>query len=242
MPDGQDIGIGHNSGEAADTFKDRVNEFGKAAVEWGKAEINDDATAEQLNDFITGARKLRKEIDEARVALKKPHDDAAAAVQAAFKPLMDAVDKAGKAGKALLTSYAQRKEAELRRQQEEEMRRAAEAEAAAQAKAAEATAEGDFVAAAEAETKVEEAAKELDQVQKPVKAQVKSASGAGRTQSMRTYRTAKMTNPTQAVAYYRTHPQVTDLVQQLANADLRRAKGEPVTIPGFEIIEERRVA
>jgi hypothetical protein len=240
MPDGQP-GIGHNSGEEANAFKDRVNEFGKAAVEWGKAEINDDATAEQLNDFIIGARKLLKEIEAARVAAKKPHDDAAKAIQAAFKPLIDAIDKASKNAKVLLTSYAQRKEAELRRQQEEELRRAAEAEAKAQAAAKEAEADGDFVAAAEAEAKVEETAKKLDEVQKPVKAQVKSASGAGRTQSMRTYRTAKITNVTMAVAHFRDHPKMNDLVLELSNAVIRR-DGADAKIPGVEIIEERRVA
>lgn len=240
MPDGQDIGIGHNSGHSADTYKDRVNEFGKAAVEWGKTEI-DDSNAEDLNDFISGAGKLRRELDEKRVEEKRPHDEAAKAVQAAYKPLIDAIQKTEKAAKSLLTSYTVRKEEELRRQQEEEMRRAAEAEAAAQAKAAEAEAAGDFVAAAEAEDLVEKAAKKLDDVQKPVKAQVRSASGAGRTTSMRTFRTAKIISVPMAVAHYKDHPKMTDLILELANADIRRAGKDGVTIPGIEVVEDRRV-
>lgn len=233
--------IGHNSGESADPFKDRVNEFGSAAVEWGKVEI-DDSNAEQLNDFITGARGLLREIEAARIAAKKPHDEAAKAIQAAFKPLKDAVEKAGQLAKGLQTSYLRRKEEELERRREAEMQRAAEAEAAAQAEAAEAEESGDFVAAAEAEAKVDETAKKLDEVQKPVKAQVGSASGAGRTASMRTFRTAKFTSVPLAVAHYKDHPKMHDLVLELANADLRRAGKEAVTIPGIEIVEERRVA
>ncbi|MEM7212324.1 MAG: hypothetical protein AAF479_10605 [Pseudomonadota bacterium] len=233
--------IGHNSGEAADPFKERVNEFGRAAVEWGKVEI-DDSNAEQLNDFIEGARALRKEVDAARVVAKKPYDDASKNVQSVFKPLIEAVDKAGKIAKGLQTSYLRRKEEEQERQREAEMQLAAEAEAAAQAEAKEAEESGDFVAAAEAEAKVEKTAKKLDEVQKPVKAQVKSASGAGRTASMRTFRKAKITSVPLALAYYRDHPKVADLILELADADIRRAGKEPITIPGIEIVEERRIA
>jgi hypothetical protein len=56
-------------------------------------------------------RKARKDADEARVAEKKPHDDAAKAVQAKWTPLLDKCELAETTAKKALAPYLIAKEA-----------------------------------------------------------------------------------------------------------------------------------
>lgn len=238
--------IGHNNPPDTDfsDLRDEVNEFGQAAEAWGRHGVNDAGDAEKMNDFISGARRLYKRIDEARVTEKKPHDEAAAAVQAKYKPLLTSIEKAAAAAKTLLTSYMQRLEREQAEQRRREAEEAAKAEAEARAKAEAAQESGDMVGATEAEEAAKAAAKQAAKASDPKSsaARVGSASGSARSMGMRTVREAKISNLPLALAHYKKHPKIEATILEIANAEIRASKGEEIEIPGVEIVETRRVA
>ena len=41
--------------------------------------------------------------------------------------------------------------------------------------------------------------------------------------------------------HYRARPELSDTLLRLARADIRAAKGKAITLPGFAIIEERKL-
>lgn len=241
--------IGHNSGAAAlpydperlDDAKARVGRAQEAAAQWRPVEVEDQQTAEKLNDFLAGVRKLEKAVDAEREAQKRPHDEAAKAVQGAFKPLLEVLDKIAKEAKAKLTAFAvaeQKRAAEVAAAQ----RKAAEeaARAAAQ-EAAKAAARGDLLGQAEAE----EAAKAAEKVATTAvaaPARIGSATGAGRTAALRTTRYGEVTSWPQVYSRYRDHPDVKAVLQRLVDAEIRAAKGAAIEIPGVIVREKQEVA
>lgn len=240
--------IGHNSGVIdpylLDSLRERADEFGAAAKSWGESGVASQDDSERITDFITGARGLWKEIDEARKEAKRPHDEAAKAVQSAFAPLLDAVKRAADLAKELQTGWLlqEKRRAEEARQREiAEARRAAE-EAEARRKAAEEA--GRAVAAAEAEREAEAARKAAQAAEKSeAHAVAKSASGGGRTVALRTYHVPKIVNRRRAfMALEDTHgAEIDEFLASLVRAEFR-ANGGPVEIPGVEVVAEERAA
>ncbi|MEM6623886.1 MAG: hypothetical protein AAF674_16790 [Pseudomonadota bacterium] len=216
-------------------FANKVGEFQTTLKHWKDAGVADDDAVGDLEDFLKGARELANLIDAKRVELKKPHDVAAQEVQDAFKPLLSAMADIGKAAKSIKAGYLQKKQ---RAAEEAERRRAAaaaEAEAKAQAERAAAESAGDLLGAAQAREREEKHAKATK-----VQAVRATVQGSGNKSGLRKVRRAVLTNPSLAGAYYRHHEKMAALLTELANADLRAAKGAEITIPGFEIqIEEK---
>ena len=66
----------------------------------GMTAVETQEQADAVEAIAKQCRSQRQAADEARAAEKKPHDDAAKAVQAAWKPLLDRCDKAADAIKA----------------------------------------------------------------------------------------------------------------------------------------------
>ena len=237
---------GHNApppydADALAALKAEVVGCQTAAADWRKVEITAQHDAEKANDFLTGVRGLFKRVDGQRKADKAPHDTAAKAVDAAFKPLIEALTAIGDEIKAKLTAFAV---AEERRQREaaEAARRAAEEEARrAQEEAARAAARGDILAEMEAQAAAD-AAEKAKAERAPVKAGIASSTGAGRTAALRTIREAEITNILLLFGHYRQHPDVAATLLRLANADIRAAKGADPAIPGITIIEKKAVA
>jgi type IV secretory pathway VirB10-like protein len=243
MLDKTTAGPGHNNPPPYDPdelakFDATVTEFLSATQQWlAMDKIETDTHAGQITDQITGLRGLWKKVDEARKAAKKPHDEAGKAVQKAYAPLLEKLTKAADKLKPKLAAYASekaRREAEARQKAEEEARAKAESAAAAQK---EAEASGDISAQVEAE----EAAKEAEQMQKDAARKtatnVKSASGAGRTMSLRKIPEVEITNINVLFLHYRDHPDVRDLLQRLATAEVR-AKGydhDKAPVPGINL-------
>lgn len=248
MPDGSLPPSGHNN--PPPYREDKVAEHNAKAAEFldvaGKwldlKEIQTEDQAARLTDFITGVKQRQKATDEDRKADKKPHDDAGKKVQAAYNPIIEklkkAVERVTPMQTAWLTKLEEQRRAEARRAEEEARR--AEAEAARLAQQAEAR--NDIAGEAEAE----EAAKRAAEMKKDAaglakkRAQVKSATGGGRTTSLRTVRSAKITNVRMLFMHYQAHPDVAECLKRLADAEIRAAKGAPVNIPGIEVIEERK--
>lgn len=226
-----------------DALRPPVTAFAETAGQWlDLGEIKTEEDAARLNDFLAGARKLSKQIDEARVAQKKPHDDAAKAVQSAFSPMADVVAKSADKVKPMMTRWLQRQkeaaEAERRAAAEEAARIRREAEEQARL----ASMRNDVVAEAEAEAKAKEAEKAAKAAEKEVKVNVGSATGGARTTGLRTYRKAVIEKFTLACMTLKDEPELIATLERLATARIRAA-GWPKDgdLPGFNIIEEQKV-
>lgn len=240
--------FGHNrpppfDADALAEHERRAREFADAAGDYlDLGEIASEEDAQRLNDYMAGARKLRKEIDAARVAEKKPHDEAAKAVQAAFAPVLAILDKSVDKVKPLLTDYLRRKkeaaDAEKRRKEHE----AARAREEAARLAAQAAARNDVAGEAEAEAAAKEAARLEKEAARSAKAVVASATGGTRSAGLRTARTAEITNINQVFMHYRSHPEVAALLTRLATADVRAKDVDETAIPGIRIIETQVAA
>lgn len=213
---------------------DKASGLADVAGAWlDLSEIGSAEESQMLTDFITGARAVEKEIEAARVAAKKPHDEAAKAVQEAFKRPLSIVekvlDKAKKLQGGWLIKERQRAEAEKRRLAEEAARLAREAEA----EAARAARANDVVGEAEAEEKAREAAKVAKEAERAAKVKADSYTGAGRAMSLRKVKTAEITNPRAVCNYFIEDPALLELLHRLATAAIRRGQ----TVPGTNVKE-----
>lgn len=248
MSETEPAGIGHNNPPPYDAaalaaLRTEVVGCQTANAEWKAKPIEAKADAEKANDFLTGVRGLFKRVEERRKADKEPHAEAAKAVDAAFKPLLDALEQIGADIKAKLTAFAVAEEARIKAEAAAARAAAEEAARLAAEEAAKAAARGDMLAEMEAQQAADAAAKAAEKTaREPARAQIASATGAGRTASLRVSRKAAVANILLLFNHYRNHPDVTETLLRLANADIRAAKGADVKIPGINIIEEKAVA
>lgn len=192
----------------------------------GKVATDDQEAA--LDELMDEFRKARKAADTERVAEKKPHDDAAKAVQAKWKPLLDRCDAAVNEIKALLTPYRVAKQ----RAKDEAIAKA-RAEAEAKEKAAqEALRQSDDL----------EARFEAEQTLKQAQKQTAAANRVEREATgLRTYWEAVITDRRAALNHYIKHnPEAFEaLIQQLADSDARGARPQ---VPGVVFNERKRAA
>lgn len=254
LDDSTPAGPGHNNPPedlpydlaAFQPLEKRAREIADAGADWiTLPKIETEEHSQQANDYLTQVRKIEKDVDAERRAQKKPHEDAGKAVDAAFKGLLDPLGKIAGPIKVKLLAYddEQRrvKAAEKIRQAEE----ARKAEAEAERLKAQAEARGDVFGQAEAEAKAKDAAKMAKAAAKPVKTQIKSATGGGRTMSARTSYVATIDNPNKAFAWFRDHERygqaLRDLMVRMAEAERRSAEGVN-EIPGITFTEERTIA
>lgn len=238
------FGIGHNSAPIIPAeIVTKVSDFTDAAGAWlDLKEIDSQERSEKATDFVAGARAVFKEVDEARKTAKKPHDDAAQDVQDAFKPLLDKIGKAGEVVKALQAAWLKKEKAREYAEQRAREAAARAEKAAADRALAEAQARNDVSGMVDAEAAQKAAAKDVKAASKPVKAQASSATGGGRTMSLRTTYRCQVENRGPALAAYRDHPEVIALIERLATADVRAQRGEKIAPTGFKLITEETAA
>ena len=127
--------IGHNQPPATpfDECQSRIGDLYMEAKNWLDGEaVETQEQADALSKLLDDIRKAGKEADEHRKVEKKPHDDAAKAVQAKWKPLLDDCERAADAAKKALTPFLQAQEAERRAKAEAARREAEETMRAAQ--------------------------------------------------------------------------------------------------------------
>lgn len=195
----------------------------------GITDVTTDEQEAALDELLDEFRKARKEADGERVAEKKPHDDAAAAVQAKWKPLLNRCDIATSEIKARLTPYRTAKQ----RAKDEAARKARE-EAEARQKAAQ-----DALRSDDLEVRY--------QGEIELKSATKLATTANRIEreatGLRTYWTATITDRREALRHYiAEQPEMfAALIQELADKDAR----SPATrreIPGVTFTENKRAA
>lgn len=246
-PDNPRVAIGDNRPPVVDPDilareNARVREFADAAGDWldlGRIETEEQAS--RLKDYIDGARAVVKQVDTARADAKKPHDDAAKAVQAAFRPLLDAVETAIGRVRPMLTDYLQRKKAadEARKAREK-----AEAEAAARAaqEAAEAArSRNDVLGEAEAERAAHAAQEAAAAAAKPVKTNVASYTGGGRSAGLRTQKIVIVDNPRQALLAVQDDPAVIEAITAAVTRKVR-ARDWDGRVPAGCRVETREIA
>ncbi|MEP0147104.1 hypothetical protein [Pseudophaeobacter sp.] len=207
-------------------------------------EIKSDDQAELLNDFIVGIKKRVATTEEARKADKKPHDDAGKAVQAAYKPITTKLEAAKTKVTPLLTAWLEKKEAakqvEIQRQQEEARKAQQEADRKAAAAASRNDISGEIDADA-AKDKADQLAKEAERAAK-TKTNVGSATGGGRSATLRTTLRAEISNSRAAFMRYAEAPELLECLRTLAEREAR-AKGfdpDKDTIPGVTIHKDRK--
>jgi len=222
-------GIGHNAPPAFEAHSLHIEdlfELISGTTAGGQVETDDQEKA--LDDLLDEIRKARKAADADRAAEKKPHDDAASAVQAKWKPLLARCDMAVSEIRRLLTPYRDARQ----RAREEEAAKAREEAAQRQREAQEALRKSDDLEARfEAEQQLA-AAKKLSAVANKID---RTATG------LRTHWTHRVVNRSELLRYVKQrYPE--DLADML-NEFVRRKVIEGVReMPGVEIVSDRRAA
>lgn len=175
-----------NSFEA---LKDRIEDLARdasALIDAGAAA--DQSAADRASDLANRLAELQKQADAARAAEKKPHDEAAAAVQAKWKPLLGTADIYRRIKEAVITPFL-RAEAAKQRAAEEAARKAAEEAAKA----------GQPIP----ETQAQRAAP-------------KAGSGGRRSVALRTVKVVTITDRAAVLAFFAENPLITEVLQKLA--------------------------
>lgn len=231
--------------DVVEALNDEGAKFLDAAAVWiENGDLDSEDDAQRLNDFITGIKKRKSATETARKGAKKPHDDAGKLVQAAFLPIAKKMDLALSKVAPLLTKWMNKKRDEEQAEIERKRKEAEFAQQEADRKAAAAAARNDISGEIDAQAEREEADKQAKDAERAAKkgTQVSSATGGGRTASLRTYVEVSMVNPRVAFMRYNGHPALDDCLTKLAQVEARSKDFNPETdtIPGFDIRVERR--
>lgn len=200
--------------------------------------IQSQAQADEVSRLMDEFRRAAKDADKARAEEKRPHDEAAKAVQAKWKPLLDGAERAVELCKKTLSPWLQRIEEE-KRAAAEAARLEAEAKAAAAAEAMRAAPETDIAAREAADALVQDA-KAAEQSANRAEKDRAHATGGQRATTLRSYFTPVLTDPKAALLHYvaQRPEDVKEFLTSLAKQEVSAGKR---SIPGFDVIEERRV-
>lgn len=225
--------IGHNREKTGDVFEDLKAEI-EDEVEQGKALLSQPVQtqdqADRVGTWATKLVSLAKSADTHRLAEVRPHLDAQKAVNQKWAGIIDDAKKLGADLKKHVGDYLQklaREEAERQRKAAEEARRLqAEADAAA------AKVNDSEEAAREVEEKKAAAQRAADEAE----AKKVSAGRTGSKVSLRTVTVAKIVDYDKALIALKDHPDMRELVAQLANRAARA--GHP--LDGVEFVQEQR--
>ena len=230
--------MGHNSGSHVEAYKETLARFKADAEKY--TDVTEE-NAQFIRDHIGYGGKLAKEIDGQRDTEKRPHLEAGRAIDGAYKPLIETVDDVVKGMKRKLAAFLDAREREARRVADEKARALREAEEAAR-KAAEQPEEEDPFLAATApviDVKAAHVEAKIAEGQALAASRVSSAAGGFAATSLKTKRSAKVTDWSALAAHYINNGELRATLQKLADADIRHAKGAEISIPGVEIMTER---
>lgn len=234
-------GIGHNGAppsplEAAEAEIRRLHD--EISFWLDGSPIPDQEVANDITNLLDEVRKAVKAADEARKTEKEPHDTAAKAVDAAYKPIITKGKTLASCCQEALTVWLRKLEDERRQKAEAERREAerlrAEAEAAIRASS------GNLAAREEAEAQLKEA-KQADRAARKIE-KAKPAAGTGeigRAVSLRTVHVVELADATAALEHYKAAAaqELEQFLTTLAERDVRAGKRE---IPGFTVRQEKR--
>jgi hypothetical protein len=234
--------IGHNRPPPVVVDQTKARELADVASAWlDREKLADEAEAEKVNDIITAARRLWKELDEQRTAAASPYRDAIRAIDDAYAAVLAPIAKIGERLKPLRQAWIDKKAAELAAARAERAARARLEAERAQAELDAARARNDVVGEAEAERAAAAAAKAEKAAAREPKVQVGSYSGGGRTAALRTVKEAEIVNIRQAFMAVQDDPAVVQAIQAALNRKIRKGWPDDATIPGV-VIHKRKVA
>ena len=243
-------GIGHNAAPQTpyELIEQKIADLYEEAKLWLDGEpVTTQGQADDLNNLIILIRAAKEEADELRKAEAKPFEDAKAEIQARYNLLIgDTKAVKGKtilaldAAKQALTPWLGAQDAvkrEVERKAREEAEAAQKAAQEAMAKAREST---DLAAREEAERLADQAKRAEIAAKSAANDKAKAKGGAGRATTLRSYYTAKITDKREFARHvWVRHPShmegfLLGLAQELVTLN------HDQTIPGVEIIEERK--
>lgn len=182
--------------------------------------------------------KARKAADELRIEEKRPHDEAAKAVQEKFKPLLTRCDLARDACKQALTPYLRKLEEE-KRAKAEETRKAAEEERRKAQESMQAAHRYDLEAREAAETQLKQA-EEAEKAARRAEKDKAHVTGAGRAKGLRTTYRPEVTDYTAFARHLWTNHK--EEYQEFLDGMAAKLVGRGVrgeTVPGLKVHEEK---
>jgi hypothetical protein len=244
VPPPAEAGLGHNNPPDPPLYDPavhaamvaKVTEFTDAAGAWlDLQKIETTEQAERLNDFLTGSRKVRKSIEDARAAAKNPWQQKADFVYSVFNDLVLKMSMTLDLLTPLAADWLKRENArlaEVRRQAADEANRLRDE---AEQRLNQARLNNDVSGMADAEKAVNHAANQERQAAKPVAAKIASATGAGRSIGLRTQKTVEILNINLLFLHFRDRPEVAEVLQKLAQAEVRAASWDGVDPPGTKV-------
>lgn len=224
--------IGHNGGPTP--FEQLEDLFLEARNWLDGSTVQSQAEADAIGKIVNASRTIAKALDAMRVEEKRPHDEAAKAVQEKFKPHLSRCDLIADACKKALTPFLQKLEAEKREKErlarEEADKKRAEAEAAIRA-----AKQSDLEERERAEALLRDA-KKAEAIATRAESDTAKAKTGGRSMSLRTSYRPELINSTEAARHYWTTRKADfdELLTRFAKEDIASGKRE---IPGFTVHE-----
>ena len=219
-----------------------VASFVEAAGEWlDLGEIETDEQQGYLTDFVDGARKKAKQLEDWRVTTKEPHRKAAEAVDDAVKPAKKKLTTALDRALDMLGKYQGKKKREAEAAAQAAREEAARVAQEAEQKRLQAVERNDISGEVDAEAAKAAAAATVRQAERVAEdaGRARSASGAGRTIAMVKIKTARIDNIRLAFMAVQDSEIVFEAVQRALNAKIRAA-GFTGTIAGVTIEETEK--
>lgn len=222
---------GSNSG--ALTLPEEIEDAATHALAWlQKTGITDKTAADTAANWRARLLDLGKQADKQREAEKRPHDEAAKAVQAKWKPSVETATDAANRIRDALTQWMRAEEAKSRAEAEAKRKLVEEAAAKARAIA--------NAAKADAEARNLPPPPEPVDVPLPLDEPVKIQAGGqrGRKTGLRTITKYVVSDYAAALAHVKDHPDVRAAVEKVAAAQAKTG----VAVPGVETVHEQVAA
>lgn len=246
--------IGDNKPPADDSlqaFRDRLVDLRTAGDAWLKAgKVDSQEEADRLEAFRKQCRAAINDAEKQRKAEKKPHDDAAAAVQKKWLPVTDSFNRIIDAVTPILTAFAKAEQekiaAERKRLADEAEAKRREAERAAERAMETGTLSAQDAAADAARDleAAEEAAKQAASAKVAIGGET-TVGGIKRSASLRSFEKIEVAAPIDALTALAASGQSLDGVKDAIAALFRAArKAHPeqfAACPGIVITTEERV-
>lgn len=201
--------------------------------------VTTQAEADGVSKLLDDVRKAKNDAEKQRVVEKKPHDDAAAAVQAAWRPLTAKCDLVADTCKKALAPFLEAKEAAQRAEAARVAKAAEEARSAALA-ARQAAPVADLAAREDAE-RLDAIARDAEKLAAKAGKVKAHATGGSRAVGLRTSYVAQVTDY-HAFSKWAWANRRADYEEWLSELAGQEAKRGDIGIPGLLITPERKAA
>lgn len=230
--------LGHNNPPEPTPFEaaaERIDTLFMEAKHWLDGnEAGSQAEADAIGKLMDMVRAAKKDADAKRAEEKRPHDEAAKAVQEKYRPLLTRADLMVEGCKAAITPWLMKIEAE-KRAREDAARKEAEAKALAAQEAVRAAQAADLEAREKAEALLRDAKKAEAAATKATNDKA-HAKGGARAVTLRTSYDAEVTDM-QAFARWAWGHRQADLAEFLDGLAKRVVAAGVRDIPGVTVHE-----